>query len=209
VTPAEIIAQRAAHVITTEEMMDKLLSWSYTFGSVPCIDGVATDAYVAGDWDGVMMAFYLDQLSEAEFERIAHHAQSQIPGMGHAKRLAATGFTLEEVAVGLEISDLEVRRLRVARELWAVPDGLSWRFPAAQFDIDLIAHRPIRQVHGLARVLAALPAGLHPAAIEGFLHSPQPDLFRDRQYSPLKWLRGGGDVDAAVRAALTADWYGR
>lgn len=71
VTPAEIIDQRTAGMITTEEMMDKLLNWHYTFGQVARIGGVATDAYMTGDWDAIEMAFYRGQLTDDEFEKLA------------------------------------------------------------------------------------------------------------------------------------------
>ncbi len=69
--PAEIIDQRTAGIITTEEMMDRLMKWRYTFGDVVRIGGVATDAYVTGDWDAIEMAFYRGQLSDDEFQQLA------------------------------------------------------------------------------------------------------------------------------------------
>ncbi|OSC22344.1 winged helix-turn-helix domain-containing protein [Mycobacterium vulneris] len=71
VTPAEIIDQRSAGIITTEEMMHKLLNWTYSFGHVAHIDGVATDAYITGDWDSIEMAFYRGQLTDDEFQQLA------------------------------------------------------------------------------------------------------------------------------------------
>ncbi|WP_409431006.1 hypothetical protein ACJEIK_02795 [Mycobacterium sp. SMC-16] len=209
VTPAEAIEQRAAGIISTDEMMQSLLSWSYTFGDVARVDGVATDAWIRGDWDCVEMAFYVDKLTDDEFERVAEYARLQLPAAGHEQRLTGSAFTAQDVAAGLELNYAQVHHMRMARQLWAVSDGQSWRFPAAQFDIDIVAWRPIRQISGLADVLAALPADLRPVAIEGFLYTPQPDLVRGRAQSTLAWLRGGGDIDAAVRAARAYPWYGR
>ncbi|PQM45001.1 hypothetical protein C1Y40_04840 [Mycobacterium talmoniae] len=70
-TPAEIIDRRAAGLIGTEEMMETLLKWDYSFGSVVHIDGVATDAYTTGDWDAIEMAFYRGLLSDDEFQALA------------------------------------------------------------------------------------------------------------------------------------------
>lgn len=128
---------------------------------------------------------------------------------GHAGRLAVSAFTADEVKSGLGISDSRVRQKRAARELWAIPDGQSWLFPLSQFDTDEKTGGPIRQVRGLAQVFKALPADLHPVAVDGFLHTPQPDLYHGRAQSPLDWLRDGGEVDAVVAAAAAADWYGR
>jgi len=43
---------------------------------------------------------------------------------------------------------------------------------------------------GLETVLAALPADLHPTAVEGFFTSPDADL---DGASPAQWLASGGD----------------
>lgn len=71
VKPAEIIDQRTAGIITTGQMMEKLLGWTYSVGQVARIDGVATDAYMTGDWDAIETAFYRGQLTDDEFQRLA------------------------------------------------------------------------------------------------------------------------------------------
>jgi hypothetical protein len=61
----------------------------------------------------------------------------------------------------------------------------------------------------LDRVFRALPADVHPVAVDGFLHTPHPDLQLDaKPLAPLDWLRSGGDAGAVVAVAETADWYG-
>lgn len=70
-TPAEIIDRRAAGMIDSHDMMDRLLNWTYSFGGVVRIDGVATDAYTTGDWDDIEMAFYRGLLSDDEFHALA------------------------------------------------------------------------------------------------------------------------------------------
>jgi len=123
--------------------------------------------------------------------------------------LATTAFTTEQVAAGLALGDGEVDQLRRDRKLWAIQLRRSWRFPTVQFDVDTMARRPIRQVRGLAQVLVALPEDLHPVAVDRFLRTPQPDLWNDGALSPLAWLRGGGNIEAAVHAAQIVDWYSR
>lgn len=70
-TPAEIIDRRAAGLLDSTDMMDRLLNWTYSFGGVERVDGVATDAYTTGDWDDIEMAFYRGLLSDQEFETLA------------------------------------------------------------------------------------------------------------------------------------------
>ena len=120
--------------------------------------------------------------------------------------MAVTAFNAEEVAAGLGITASRVRQKRLAGELWAIPDGKTWVFPVMQFETSADGG-PRRQVRGLARLFQALPDDLHPAAVAGFLRTPQPDLFHDRSMTPLEWLRDGGDVDQAVAAAVGIDWY--
>ncbi|MBD0323560.1 MAG: hypothetical protein ICV72_09270 [Aldersonia sp.] len=127
---------------------------------------------------------------------------------GRVGHLAVTAFTAEEVASGLKITASRVRQKRLARELWAIADGQSWVFPMPQFEIDEKGG-PVRVIRGLDEVFKALPDDLHPVAIDGFLRTPQADLYLDRPRTPVEWLRDGGDIDQAVRAAANADWYGR
>lgn len=127
---------------------------------------------------------------------------------GHLGRLAITAFTADEVATGLKISASRVRQKRLARELWAIADGQSWLFPISQFERD--GHGgPVGQIRGLDQVFKALPPDLHPVAVDGFLRTPQSDLYLDKPVSPVEWLLGGGDVAEAVAAATVADWYSR
>ncbi|ART68349.1 hypothetical protein BTO20_06945 [Mycobacterium dioxanotrophicus] len=129
---------------------------------------------------------------------------------GHAGRLAVTALTSAEVKTALGLSDSRVRQKRLARELWAIPDGQTWLFPISQFDSDPKTGLPFRQVRGLAEVFKSLPEDPHPVAVDGFLHTRQPELERDgHALAPLDWLREGGDVTNVIAAALASDWYGR
>ncbi|SLE89903.1 winged helix-turn-helix domain-containing protein [Mycobacteroides abscessus] len=69
--PAEIIDRRVAGLIDGDDLMNQLLKRQYSFGALASVGGVATDAYKAGSWDDVEIAFYKGQLSEAEFGQLA------------------------------------------------------------------------------------------------------------------------------------------
>ncbi|MEX7470780.1 MULTISPECIES: winged helix-turn-helix domain-containing protein [Mycobacteriaceae] len=69
--PAEVIDRRAAGLLETDDMMNRLLNWKYSFGGVVRVAGVATDAYATGDWDEIEMAFYRGLLSDEEFDALA------------------------------------------------------------------------------------------------------------------------------------------
>ncbi len=80
VKPAEIIDQRTAGIITTQQMMERLLGWSYSVGQVVRINGVATDSYIVGDWDSIETAFYRGRLTDDEFQRLANrHFHADVP----------------------------------------------------------------------------------------------------------------------------------
>jgi DNA-binding Lrp family transcriptional regulator len=77
-TPAEIIDRRAAGLIDDQTMMDRLLNWKYSFGAVPRIDDVATDAYMTGDWDEVESAYYRGLMSDDEFAELSKRQLAMI-----------------------------------------------------------------------------------------------------------------------------------
>lgn len=69
-SPGEVINQRLAGKISAAQMMDELLSWDYTYGKVPAIDGYELDAYDPGTWDEVEGAYYRNLISKSEFRQI-------------------------------------------------------------------------------------------------------------------------------------------
>lgn len=77
-TPAEIIDRRAAGIIDSQVMMKQLTKWRYIIGAVPRVDGVATDAYITGDWDEVESAYYRGLLSDEEFAQLSERQQALV-----------------------------------------------------------------------------------------------------------------------------------
>ena len=77
-TPAEVIDKRAAGLIDDAAMMDTLLGWKYEFGGVEYVDGVATDAYTARDWDDIEQAYYCDRITDDEFARLVERHRSDL-----------------------------------------------------------------------------------------------------------------------------------
>ncbi|WP_257890318.1 winged helix-turn-helix domain-containing protein [Rhodococcus sp. USK10] len=67
-TPREVIYQRSAGVITDDEMMDTLVHWNYTYGSVPTDGGQQVDAYAKGSWDDVRRAYRRGLLTDDEWD---------------------------------------------------------------------------------------------------------------------------------------------
>lgn len=84
-TPGEMIDRRRAGLIDDETMMSRLLSWEYSFGHVPSVDGVATDAYLSGDWDEIELAYYRDLLSDDEFARLVERQKENLERAAHTR----------------------------------------------------------------------------------------------------------------------------
>lgn len=76
VTPAEVIYQRSAGAITDEEMMDTLVNWRYTYGSVPTGGDQPMDAYAKGSWDDVRCAYRRGLLSDDEWDVLFDRTRS-------------------------------------------------------------------------------------------------------------------------------------
>lgn len=86
-TPAEVIYQRSAGLISDEEMMDTLVNWRYTYGSVPTEGDHSVDAYAKGSWDDVRRAYRRGLLSDDQWDvlfdrtrraRNAHRASAPV-----------------------------------------------------------------------------------------------------------------------------------
>lgn len=108
--------------------------------------------------------------------------------------LIAKSFTEGQAATWLGVDESRIRQRRSQRTLYAVRAG-GWRIPDFQFDGDTL-------LPGISQVIPALPATLHPVAVERWFAIPNPDLTLDeKQLSPRDWLRTGGDVGIVVALA--------
>ena len=131
--------------------------------------------------------------------------------IAHMAWLISTAYTSAEVALGLGVKESSIRRRRLARTLWAVDVNRAWVYPAVQFDLDTVnGRRTLKQVRGLEQVLPALPTGLHPAAVAGFLLTPQQELRIDNRPCAVRdWLHSGGSVDSVLRLIEIEVWASR
>lgn len=108
-------------------------------------------------------------------------------------------LTVAEAAARLHVSPGRVRQRLAAGTLAGFRTTDGWRLPEVLFADD-------GELPGLAAVLPALPADVHPVALAAFLTRDHPDLVVDTAaVSPRQWLLGGGDP--RVVAAAAADAY--
>jgi hypothetical protein len=120
-------------------------------------------------------------------------------GAEHRRRLASS-LSVEQAARLLGVNASRIRQRLTAHppSLYGIKDGKRWRVPKFQF-------AGKRAIPGIAAVVAALPASLHPVAVYRWLTSAHPDLYRDRTeehpISPLDWLRTGGSPDVVADLA--------
>jgi hypothetical protein len=150
-------------------------------------------------------------LDEAGFvEDPVAFAEAAADIVAHTALLINTAYTGQEVAALLGINASRVRQRRLARTLWAIESDGAWSYPTIQFECNLTTGRPDKQIRGLDQVFQAVPAGLHPTAIAGFLRTPQIELQVDgRPLSVLEWLRSGGPVEPVLQLIEIADLASR
>jgi hypothetical protein len=147
-------------------------------------------------------------LDEAGFvEDPGAFAEAAADIVAHTAVLINTAYTGPQVAALLGINESRVRQRRLARTLWAIESDGAWVYPAIQFETNLKTGKPDKQIRGLEQVFQALPAGLHPTAVTGFVRTPQTELqVGGRPLSVLEWLRSGGPVEPVLRLVEIADW---
>lgn len=111
--------------------------------------------------------------------------------------LLATSLTVPQAADRLGVDPSRVRQRLAARTLYGIRRGGGWRIATFQFEGNTL-------LPGIGRVLARLPAELHPMVVFRWFHAPDPDLTVDsRALSPRDWLRLGNDPERV--AAIAAD----
>lgn len=119
-----------------------------------------------------------------------------IASLGPVVALVHDSITVRELANRLGVDDSRIRHRIGDRALYAHKMGRQLRVPLWQFDD---SGQPIP---GLRAVLAAMPEGLHPLEVAGFMTNPQPELdVEDVDVSPREWLLAGGDVTPVVSLA--------
>lgn len=112
----------------------------------------------------------------------------------------ARSVSTEELARHWGLDGSRVRHRARDGALYSVRVGRTLRFPLWQFD------EHYRPVPGLAAVLRALPEGLHPAEVEGWMITPNTNLVVDDEpVSARDWLLRGGDLPAVTELAQSID----
>ena len=108
-------------------------------------------------------------------------------------------LSTSEVSQRLGLTASRVRQMIAERSLYSfLIDGNRY-IPVFQFGADG------RLVPNITRVNKALSPRMHPVEVYNWYHLPNPDLFPDEDVdeiaSPLDWLKGGQDVEAALALA--------
>lgn len=106
------------------------------------------------------------------------------------KQVRRSSLTTGQVASLLGRLDASVRRSKASGDLYALPSGAGRvvRFPRWQFEDGDV-------VPGLRVIIPAFPQYTHPLSIQHFMTTPNESL---DQFSPVRWLFDGGEVDAVV-----------
>lgn len=111
--------------------------------------------------------------------------------------MLATGLTTEEAARLLGVSTGRIRQRLGARTLYGIRSSHGYRLPLFQFE-------QASAVPHIGRVLHALDPAVHPVAVRNWFTQPSPDLFFDKDETPVSprdWLLGGGGPDTLIALA--------
>ena len=143
----------------------------------------------------------------ADPDASAEIAANAIAQMG---RLYNTAYSAAEVAKGLGVNDSRVRQRRLAHTLWAIDDAGTWVYPSLQFEVvdNGRTQAKLKQIRGLEQVLPRLlTLGRHPAAVAGFVTTPQPVLSINGQPRSVKdWLLHGESVQPVLELIDISQW---
>lgn len=137
------------------------------------------------------------------------HTDGAVDVITRMARLLSTAYPPADVASGLGVNQLHLQQRRLTRTLWAIDRDGAWVYPRVQFEAVDGTHgrHALQQVRGLDQVLPALPPGVHPLAVAGFLLTPQLELSLDgRPRTVREWLRGGGPVEPVLRLIEIEEW---
>lgn len=146
------------------------------------------------------------QLTPAELDELkaagASHATAAEVAEHRADRstrqiaLLADALDVASAAEMLRVDPTRIRQRLRDRTLYGLrADGRTWLLPRFQFNHG-------QEIPHLGEVLRALPPGLHPRSVEGFLEHPQPELVAlDKPTTPREWLRSGGPAAPVVALA--------
>lgn len=118
-------------------------------------------------------------------------------GVADYATLIAGSRSVAEVAALLGVEPSRIRQRLGDRSLYGLKQGRSWRLPAFQLTNDGL-------VPNIGSVLQALPADLHPIALQRWFTSPSVDLVEppsEQPLSPRQWLCSGFDPSAVVELA--------
>jgi hypothetical protein len=172
--------------LSVEEVLDELDS---AFASIPAAGTLSSTevdflrAHAEPRAAAVIDAWSADDERQARARIAVRQLTSALSG----------SVSIKEAAAILGVDRSRVSRRITGKTLWAFDLQGSRRIPRWQFLGEEL-------LPGLDVIVPAIPRGTTPAALEAFMHTPQPD-FDDR--TPIEHLAAGGDP--AVVAGFIAD----
>lgn len=194
--------------------LDELLLDRFNLGRTDLIAALKT-LPAHRPWAATLTAEEARLLDDAEFGE-DHEAYAEVAAdvIGGMAQVYSTSYTAADVAHGLGVNDSRIRQRRLARSLWALDDGGTWVYPAAQFDLGGAGRgrtAALKHVRGLDQVLPhLLSLNLHPAAVARFLLTPQPELRIDGQPNSVRaWLLHGESIQPVVDLIEIGEWAPR
>jgi hypothetical protein len=195
----------------TADELDALLRDRFGLSRAELIPALKT-LPARDNWSTPLTTAQAQLLDDADFPAVPNSfAESSAGVVVRIGRLIKSAYSADEVAAGLGVNNSVVEQRRQSRTLWAIDVDGSWVYPAAQFTRGSTGGRSMLEVvSNLDRVLPALPADLHPAAVAGFLSTPRHDLALHRRPCTVReWLIGGGAVEPVLQLIEMNRWASR
>ncbi|MET1255309.1 hypothetical protein [Aliikangiella maris] len=113
--------------------------------------------------------------------------------------IASTSIDTSEAARHLKVNPSRIRQRISEHSLLAI-QGIenTWLLPRFQFDDNG------NEIPGMRRVLQSIDKGCHPITINGFLNTPQADLYSEllnKSLTPKEWLQTGHPIEPLIELA--------
>lgn len=113
--------------------------------------------------------------------------------------IASTSIDTNEAALWLNVNPSRIRQRINDHSLLGI-QGLenAWLLPRFQFDNNG------KEIPGMRKVLQSIDSGCHPITINGFLNTPQPDLYSElvnKALTPKEWLQSGHPIEPLIELA--------
>lgn len=181
--------------ITVQQVLDKYADGLSEQDFAAALDAQLTDRGPQGSTPltaGEREFLIAQGVAEPDLETVAAAAELRLRA-DHVIDLAATSYTVGDAAVRLGVDSSRIRHRIADRSLYGLRIGARLHLPHWQFTDG----EPSGPLPHLRAVLRAVPDGVSPIEMTGFMTVPQAELvLAGRAVTPRQWLLAGQRPEA-------------